>query len=304
MRCIEHRRMSRSADQVASRLAVAGFGALVFASACSVLVDPNREQCSSDTDCTRRGGAFAGSVCLGSVCRSASPAPASPDAPTAWGCLGTIAWPDASVGYVDVTINLKDLITYNPVGGVGARLCRKLDTKCEQPILDGVQSDASGKLAFQAPLGFDGYAELTPPGAIPGLYFFYPPLTETRDVPFIPILPLSELSTFAGLVGGQIMPGRGQLVIGVYDCLKVPGDGVTFSSAEADTASMPFYLIKGAPSSKATATDSSGYGGIINLLPGTATLTGKLGSGESLGIESVLMRADEITYTTLLPLPG
>jgi hypothetical protein len=283
---------------------VAGLGVLVFASACSVLVQPNREQCVTDTDCTRRGGAFAGSVCSGSVCRSASPAPTPTDTPTAWGCLGQSVWPDAGVGTVNVTIGLRDLITYQPVAGVGARLCRKLDTKCEQPILDGVQSDASGTLAFQAPLGFDGYVELNPDGAIPGLYFFYPPLTEPRDVPFIPILPLSELSTFAQLVGGEITPGRGQLVVGAYNCLQIPAEGVTLSSAEADAASMPFYLIKGVPSSKATATDSSGYGGIINLLPGTATLTGKIGNGESLGIESVLMRADEITYTTLLPLPG
>jgi hypothetical protein len=93
-------------------------------------------------------------------------------------------------------------------------------------------------------------------------------------------------------------------VIGTYDCLHTPADGISFTSAEADSKALPFYLIKGVPSSKATATDTSGYGGIINLLPGTATLTGKLSSGESLGIESMLMRADTITYTTLLPLPG
>jgi hypothetical protein len=205
---------------------------------------------------------------------------------------------------VDVTINLKDLITYQPVAGVAARLCRKLDTKCEQPILDGRQSDALGKLVLQTPLGFDGFAELTSPGALTGLYFFYPPVTEPREVPLVPILPMSELSTFAQLVGAEILQGRGHLVIGTYDCTHAPAASISFSSAEADSQSLPFYLIKGVPSSKANATDSSGYGGIINLLPGAATLSGNLSSGQTLGIESMLIRADTITYTTLLPLPG
>jgi hypothetical protein len=63
-------------------------------------------------------------------------------------------------------------------------------------------------------------------------------------------------------------------------------------------------MVKGVPSSKATATDSSGWGGFLNLLPGTATLSGKLSDGQTLGIESTLIRADTITYTALLPLPG
>jgi hypothetical protein len=67
---------------------------------------------------------------------------------------------------------------------------------------------------------------------------------------------------------------------------------------------MPFYTVKGVPSSKMTATDSSGSGGMVNILPGTATLTGRLSNGTSLGVESVLMRADEITYTSLVPSPG
>jgi hypothetical protein len=247
-----------------------------------------------------------------STCRAVDSSPrdsgipdlSTPDVSTPWGCLGRVSWPDAGTASVSATLDLKDLITGQPVAGVKGRLCRKLDTKCSQPILEGVESDSSGKLTFDAPAGFDGYAELKPNGALPGIYFFYPPLLESREIPFVPILPLSELSTFAQLVGGELLSGRGHLVLGTYDCLHNSTEGVSLSSAEADSRSVPFYMIKGVPSSKATATDGSGYGGIINLLPGAATITGKLGSGDSLGIESVLMRADEVTYSTLLPLPS
>jgi hypothetical protein len=201
-------------------------------------------------------------------------------------------------------MNLTDLITYQPVAGVNARLCRKLDTQCEQPILAGLQSDALGKLVLQTPMGFDGFVELTSPGALSGLYFFYPPVTQPLEIPLVPILPMTELSTFAQLVGADLLQGRGHLVVGTYDCTHTSAAGVSFSSAEADSQSLPFYMVKGVPSSKATATDSSGWGGFLNLLPGTATLSGKLSSGQSLGVESTLIRADTITYTALLPLPS
>jgi len=291
--------MSRFPNHISSGIALVGFGLLMCASACSIYVEPNRQQCSSDTDCTRRGGAAANSTCVNSVCQVTS-LPQN----TEWGCLGKVSWPDAGSGYVNATLDLKDMITNQPVAGVTARLCRKLDTKCDQPVLDGLESDSLGKLVIHAPMGFDGYAELQPADAIPGIYFFYPPLIESREIPFVPILPLSELSTFAQLVSGEVLQGRGHLVLGTYNCLHNSTEGVSLSSAEADSKSLPFYMIKGVPSSKATATDGSGYGGILNLIPGTATLTGKLSSGESLGTESVLIRADQITYSTLLPLPG
>jgi len=263
--------------------------------ACTVAIDSGRVQCSSDKDCTQRGGAFAGAQCLESTCHASTS--------SEWSCLGSVVWPSASSGSVTATLNLKDLVTQQPIVGVSARVCRKLDTTCAQPIGSDVQSDAAGKVVLQVVAGFDGYVELKMAGAMPGIYFFYPPLNESREVPFVPILSLSALSTFAGLVGGQVSPDRGHVLLGAYNCLHNPSEGVRFSSPDSDALTFPFYMIKGIPSATAAATDSQGYGGILNLRPGSVTLAGGLLTGETIGTEGVLTRAGELTYTTMLPAP-
>jgi len=51
---------------------------------CSLSVDTNRVQCTTDDDCTRRGPTFAGSICEQSLCRPAASGPdAKPEA-----CVG------------------------------------------------------------------------------------------------------------------------------------------------------------------------------------------------------------------------
>jgi hypothetical protein len=59
----------------ASRLRLGGRGAFLLSvcvlhvgTACSVLIDAQRQQCKTDDDCRNRGAAFTGSVCNNSVC--------------------------------------------------------------------------------------------------------------------------------------------------------------------------------------------------------------------------------------------
>src|SRR5690606_15935730 len=42
-----------------------------LAGACSIAVDADRPQCAADTDCQRRGGIFADSICEEGLCREA-----------------------------------------------------------------------------------------------------------------------------------------------------------------------------------------------------------------------------------------
>ena len=265
--------------------------ALALAAGCTSLVQSDRVQCSTDADCTRRGGEFASSICVAQLC-------AGP-----WSCLAHVVWPTATAGTVTATLTTTDLITGLPVPGVPARVCRKLDTTCAEPVLTDLVSDAAGQLGITVPQGFDGYVELSAAGAMRGSYFFNPPLTSDRLIPAVPILQATELTTFASLAGANLMAERGQLMVGAHSCLGQPAEGVRFSSVEGDASTVPFYMIKTIPSTKQLETDSSGWAGLLNLLPGSVTLTGHLATGQTIGTLSVFARAGEVTYTALVPAP-
>jgi hypothetical protein len=208
------------------------------------------------------------------------------------------------LGTVTATLNTTDLITGQPFPGVAARVCHKLDTSCAEPLLADLVSDDAGRLVMVVPQGFDGYVELSAPAAMRGSYYFYPPLTSDREIPNVPILQASSLSTFATLAGANLMAERGHLLVGARSCLGLTVEGVGFSSLEGDASTVPFYMIKGIPSSKQSSTDTSGWGGLLNLPPGSVTLTGRLAAtGQNVGTLSVFARAGELTYTALVPAP-
>jgi hypothetical protein len=214
-----------------------------------------------------------------------------------------VVWPAATSANVNVVVNLVDLITSEPVPGLTGRVCYKLDTTCDSPLRTDLVSDAAGRMSFTISSGFDGYLESTSSGIMPFLYFFYPPVTTDRDVPNVPILQSSGLSTFASLAGAELMPDRGHLLARAYNCLGQTAEGVRLSSPEGDASTVAFYMIKGIPSTKQSETDSSGDGGLLNLRPGTATLTGTLDNGDTIGPLSAMTRVGRITYTSLVPAP-
>jgi hypothetical protein len=262
------------------------------------LVDSDAVQCSTKEDCTQRGGSFEGSNCVDHFCTADQPVAAGE-----WSCLDNVVWPPSTSGSVTVTMNFTDIITAQPVSGVSAQACHKLDTTCASPVLRDLVSDSAGRVTFTIQAGFDGYLQSTSAGIMPFLYFFYPPLTSNREVPAVPVLQETALATFATLAGGTVMPNRGHVLARAYNCLGKTAEGIRFSSPEGDNETTPFYMIKGIPSTKHSATDSSGNGGLLNLPPGTATLTGRLENGDAIGTLSVLTVAGRITYTALVPSP-
>lgn len=223
--------------------------------------------------------------------------------PGPWSCLNHVVWPAPAAPTAVVTVVLTDIITTEPVPNLAMKLCRKLDTACDAPLQTDLVSDATGRVSFAISAGFDGYLESTSSGIMPFLYFFYPPVTVDREIPAVPILQASAMSTFVDLAGAQLMPDRGHFLARAYNCLGQTTDGVSMSSPEGDAATIPFYMIKNFPTIKASATDSSGNGGLLNLHPGTATLSGKLADGSSIGVLSAMIRAGRITYTAMVPAP-
>jgi hypothetical protein len=263
---------------------------------CSIMVEPNRQQCAVDADCKARGGAFANALCVDAVC--------TPDPDPAWSCLKSVTWPPPRSTRVTVTVKFRDIVTNAPLTAVSVNICRKFDYDCTQPIQTGLHPPESGDLAFQVDAGFDGFLEMNMMGALPGLFFFYPPVNEDREIVGLPLLPAGILTQVSALSGKPYIPEKGVALLGAMDCRNLPAQGVHIWSADADSDTSAFYVVKKIPSTSAMVTDESGQGGLINLKPGSVSLSGNLQDGRNIGTVTVVVRPMGITYTSLVPSPN
>jgi hypothetical protein len=271
-------------------------GAALTHAACSVMVEPNRQQCAVDADCKARGGEFANSLCVDSVC--------APDPDPAWSCLKSVSWPPPTASQVTVTVKFRDIITNAPLTAVSVNVCLKFDYDCTQPIQKDLHPPGSGDLAFKVDAGFDGFLEMNMTGSLPGLFFFYPPVNEDRVIVGLPLLPAGILSQVSALSGKPYIAEKGAALLGAMDCRNLPAQGVHIWSTDADSDTTAFYVVKKIPSTSAMVTDESGEGGLINLKPGSVVLSGNLQDGRSVGSVTVVVRPMGITYTSLVPSPN
>jgi hypothetical protein len=263
---------------------------------CSVLVERDRVQCQTNADCQARGSEFAGAVCSAEqIC--------VPD-PT-WGCLGQVVFAQPQGGPYKVTILMRDLVTGQPIPGVTARLCQKLDTTCKDPITTAdIAANAEGNVVLMLNAGFDGYAELRAPERMPGMYFFYPPVDGDRDIPLVPLLEPALVEQLAVLNGKQLRADRGHILLGGYDCERKAAAGMQLSTEDADADTSAFYVLNNVPKASARETDRSGRGGFINLKPGIVALSATLaGDSRKIATVSLFVRPGMITFTTIVPSP-
>jgi len=263
-------------------------------SSCSVLIDKERVQCKVDDDCRARGPEAVGSVCSDSICL--------PD--PVWGCLGSVVFPKPTGGPYNLTIHIRDLVNQMPVSGVTAVVCARPDPMCTTPLIKDVPATTMGDLQLVLPAGFDGFLELRAPGRMPGLYFVYPPMDANREIPLVPMLDADLVKTLAELNMKELMPDRGHVLLGGYDCRKMPGEGIVLSSPDADEKASVFYVLNNLPKVDAKATDASGRGGYINMKEGVVAITASLGSdNRKIASVSLLVRPGMMTFTSLVPSP-
>jgi hypothetical protein len=205
-----------------------------------------------------------------------------------------------------LTMHLQDAVTSKPLVGVVAQLCRKLDVTCENPLGAPAVSDVGGGVAMPIEAAFDGYVRLTDPKISPALYF----LTAPRDGGDLdlPTVPLASPFVAAGIVasaGGTTWdPERGIVLLNTFDCDDQPAANITYSiGGGADPKTFIFYLVNGLPTTATTATDDTGYGGLVNMPVGVSTIAATLAapSGPTVSNISILVRAGHITYSSVKP---
>lgn len=278
------RRVASSSVAFASLCAVAA--------GCSLSLDARRHQCTTDRDCRDSPD----SMCVNSWCE---PEPK-------WGCLADPSGPTGERGPFPVTLHARDIVTQEPMSGVSAKLCRKLDPACDMPHGE-VLTNEEGNVQFSVEVNgsaraFSGYVEFTRSDLMPGLYFFNPPIDRPVDVPVVQLLsePLAEGLTLQ--IGSKYEASRGLILLTTFDCSDAPASGISLELEERDALSDTFYAVDGLPAPSATETDASGYAGVINAPPGNVTLTGRLAADQRvIGRVSVFVKPGTITYSRLGP---
>lgn len=280
---------------------LAVLGALSFVSwlaGCTVLVDANRAQCSTDADCTNRGAEFAGAVCQSGLCVAGTPQ-VGPN----WSCEAT--QPAESTGY-KLTMHLTDAINSMKVlPGVTAKLCRKLDALCESPVGASAVADETGLITMQVEKGFDGYVQLTDPQIAPSMYFLTPPASGDLDLPMVPLASPLAAAGIVKSAGGSTWARdtSGIVLLTAFDCTGKAAPNITFAIGGApDPNTFIFYLVNNLPTTTVTVTDETGYGGLVNVPEGVTTVSALLEpGGQKVSTISVLVRAGYVSYSSVTP---
>jgi len=272
-------------------------------SGCNFIIEPDRVQCSQDDDCANRGPEFSGSVCVQSMCQFVEP-----EDPL-WGCLDGPPPEAPGPGPFTVNFHTQDIFRQDPetniaipIADMDVKVCRKLDTDCEDPEAVGLKTDANGDLSVQVAGNFNGYVIFEKEEHTTGVYYFNPGVASDVNVS-VQIGTPGIVAGLTGIVGSEQLEDRGLILLNVLDCQGAAGGGITYKADGTDDLSRTFYVVDGLPTASVNATDATGYGGLVNVLPGARTVHGEIeATGRRIDTISVRVRANAITYSRLVAL--
>ncbi len=248
---------------------------------------------------------------------------AAPDVPAdpVWGCLDNIVLdpPLPGMPMVEVTLPFFDLINMVPITGVGVRVCPKLDVTCSRPLNTQLAiADDMGISRVKVPSGFDGYGqviELTDGGEpisggaadagdagdaaagpigrlVPSTVYFNPPIVRDTAYGIVPLFSRNDIDMLAQVQGNTWDRSLGIMFVGILDCSRKPVSGATWDPSIVDMRSKRFFYINGLPDESASATDATGFGGLLNAPTGSITVNARVqATGKRVGSATVLVRA-------------
>lgn len=298
---------------------------LAAAAACSVLVDAEREQCTTDAECVGHVGLGPGALCVDYVCQPPAPVFDSainvtdaPPSDSAWGCVGRTIPPIDPNAVVQVFARFQSL-DGAPLGGLSVKACNALDLLCTAPF-EGTpkNTDDAGLVEMYVSVptrgGFKGYLETGPSDSSPALA---PTLFNVQlgsdnvklpseagsNSPRYPVqlLESEDLERLASAVGATLNPDLGHLVFTVLDCERNLASNTVVKSGirNADTR-LSYFDDSGNPSTALEKTTSSGRGAFLNLPSGTSVSL-LLSDGRQAATENVITRKGSISYIFIAP---
>ena len=229
--------------------------ALALVAGCSIMFDPEVEQCERDTDCTSRPGtAFATAVCqegycvtpgcrrdsdcaVGQSCDNETRECAGEALP-GWECLHELekeanALPMTRVLTMDLTIQM---IGGAPVAGTEVRVCETRELDCEEATYT-LTTDIAGHVQFDVPATYSGYVELAASEEhYAEVYFLTDPLPRDGQLPTMEVIsPTAMEDQIAAGLGDLFNPEeRGFLVVTTSDCTGEGAGGLILRASNVD----------------------------------------------------------------------
>ena len=304
-----------------SALSAAALVSLV--AACQALVSSDVVQCSSDADCTSRGGAFAGTRCQENLCTaptvittgdgveaSVDAAPVDPK----WGCLGNVQWPPQSgTEKVKFRERFRRLVSATPIVGLKVKACASLDPECNSPVAQA-ETNTKGDVVLDLPKHFRGYLHMpTGPDSFqdmaPTIYAVYPPPDRDTDLVTEPepiAVSIAELNFLLYQLKTSTDPNRGHILGLVRDCRFAPAGGVSVKSAQTDPKTLQYYYEgNDTPNITRKETDATGNAGFLNIPTGVVSIETTLPAegNKRTGSYSVLVKKGSVTILNMVPTP-
>jgi hypothetical protein len=247
-------------------------------------------QCAADADCLGLGPEYSGGRCLVSQCR---PNPR-------WRCEhpASVSGP----GTKTLTSLVRDSLSLNPLVGIRALVCPKLDLQCTAPIGEAT-TKADGILSFTVPATFAGYLKVEDAKYFPAMYALPAAFPMDGVLQPFPLLGAGLIvDALAITLGTGLDARRGHMMLIAEDCMGNALSGVAFKSPQQDARTVQFYVRDLLPSTSASQTAEIGNGGYLNFPAGAAVITlEQVASTLKLNTVSVVVRAGYISVAYVRP---
>lgn len=211
----------------------------------------------------------------------------------------------AATDMIELIVSPIDGLQLSLVPNVPFAACNKLDYTCSSPIGTGTTGmDGTGKI--KVPASFAGYIQQNQRSDYtPGLFFLPVPLPMDGKLRNFPIIPSSATGGLALALGASLDSTRGHIMLVAEDCMGTALAGIVFSSPQADSKTVQFYVRDQVPTNVMSAPDTpaEGDGGYLNLPVGTVLISAKDGkTGLDLATVTVLIRAGYISVSYIRPI--
>lgn len=202
--------------------------------------------------------------------------------PETWRCIENAPAPSAGLNdpmsgpRVVRSLQLVGFVGSTDLSGTTVRACSVRDPACMSPVTPAITPAADGWVDVPLFEGFDGYLEITSPGAVPSMLFYGQPLTADGAVDPEPafLVEMETALTFDRLfLGREAFPNTGVINIRALDCQNAPAPGVQF---QLEPSAVGWYYVGEIPVATAEATTESGVGGFSDVGPGTVVVTARI----------------------------